>query len=179
MAGSTIFSKIDLRSGYHQVRIRLDNEWKTSFKIKDGLFEWNVMPFGLSNAPSTFQRLMNEVLRPFIGRFVVVYFDDTLVYSRTRMDHLQHLREVCTALQKEKLYAHTKKCSFFTTEVIFLGFILSARDVSADPAKVKAITSWPESRDVHDIRSFIGMATFYRRFIPGFSGVATPIIELI
>ena len=137
------------------------------------------MPFELSNAPRTFKRLMNEVLRPFIGRFVVVYFDDILVYSRTRMDHLQHLRDVCTALQKEKLYAHPKKCSFFTTEVIFLRFILSDHGVSVDPAKVKAITSWPKPRVIHDVRSFIGMATFYRRFIPGFNGVAAPITRLI
>ena len=179
MAGSTIFSKIDLRSGYHQVRIRPGDEWKTSFKIKDGLFEWNVMPLGLSNAPRTFQRLMNEVLQPFISRFAVVYFDDILVYSRTRMDHLQHLRDVCTALQKEKLYAHPKKCIFFTAEVIFLRFILSDHGVSVDPAKVKAITSWPKPRVIHDVRSFIGMATFYRRFIPGFNGVAAPITGLI
>ena len=179
MAGATIFSKIDLRSGYHQVRIRPGDEWKTAFKIKDGLFEWNVMPFGLSNAPSTFQRLMNEVLRPFIGRFVVVYFDDILVYSRSRTDHLQHLRDVCAALLREKLYAHPKKCSFFTAEVSFLGFILSARGVAADPAKVSAITTWPPLRDVHDVRSFIGLATFYRRFVPNFSGVAAPITDLI
>ena len=179
MAGATIFSKIDLRSGYHQVRIRPGDEWKTAFKIKDGLFEWNVMPFGLSNAPSTFQRLMNEVLRPFIGRFVVVYFDDILVYSRSRTDHLRHLRDVCAALLREKLYAHPKKCSFFTTEVSFLGFILSARGVAADPAKVAAITTWPPLRDVHDVRSFIGLVTFYRRFVPNFSGVAAPITDLI
>ena len=179
MAGATVFSKIDLRSGYDQVRIRPGDEWKTAFKIKDGLFEWNVMPFGLSNAPSTFQRLMNEVLRPFIGRFVVVYFDDILIYSRSRTDHLQHLRDVCAALLREKLYAHPKKCSFFTAEVSFLGFILSARGVAADPAKISAIKTWPPLKDVHDLRSFIGLATFYRRFVPNFSGVATPITDLI
>ena len=122
---------------------------------------------------------MNEVLRPFIGRFVVVYFDDILVYSRSRTDHLQHLRDVCAALLREKLYAHPKKCSFFTAEVSFLGFILSARGVAADPAKVSAITTWPPLRDVHDVRSFIGLATFYRRFVPNFSGVAAPITDLI
>ena len=165
MAGSAVFSKIDLRSGYHQVRIRPGDEWKIAFKIKDGLYEWRVMPFGLSNAPSTFQRLMNEVLRPFIGKFVVVYFDDILIYSRSREDHLHHLREVCDALRREKLYAHPKKCHFFTTEVSFLGFIVSALGVSADPEKVRAITSWPRPSTIHDIRSFIGLATFYRRFV--------------
>ena len=179
MAGATIFSKIDLRSGYHQVRIRPGDEWKTAFKIKDGLFEWNVMPFGLSNAPSTFQRLMNEVLRPFIGKFVVVYFDDILIFSGSRVDHVQHLRHVCTALRREKLYAHPKKCCFFMSEVSFLGFIISAHEVSADPEKITAITTWPRPATVHDVRSFMGLATFYRQFVPSFSGVAAPITDLI
>ena len=179
MAGSTVFSKIDLRSGYHQVRIRPGDEWKTAFKIKDGLYEWRVMPFGLSNAPSTFQWLMIEVLRPFIGKFVVVYFDDILIYSRGREDHQHHLRQVCDALLREKLYAHPKKCYFFTTEVSFLGFIVSAQGVSADPEKVRAISSWPRPSTIHDVRSFIGLATFYRRFVQNFSYVTAPITDCL
>lgn len=108
------------------------------------------MPFGLLNAQSTFQHLMNEVLRLFIGRFVI-YFDEILIYSGSRVGHLQHLREVCAALHREQLYTHSKKCSFFKTEVTFLGFILSAQGVSADPTKVLAITSWPQPQDVPDV----------------------------
>ena len=177
LTGATIFSKIDLRSGYHQVRIRRGDEWKTTFKIKEGLYEWKVMPFGLSNAPSPFQRLMNEVLRPFISKFVVVYFDDILVYSGTQDSHHQHLRQVLKALRQEKLYAHPKKCSFFTSKVTFLSFIVSEQGVSADPEKVCAIVTWPRLGNMHDIRSFIGLATFYRRFIRDFSSVTAPLTD--
>jgi hypothetical protein len=177
LAGSKIFSKIDLRSGYHQIRIRPGDEWKTAFKTKDGLYEWLVMPFGLSNAPSTFMRLMNQVLKPFTGSFVVVYFDDILIYSRSESDHLEHLRKVLTVLQQNKLYVNLTKCKFMTSSLLFLGFIVSANGIKVDEEKIRAIREWPTPKNDSEVRSFHGLATFYRRFVRDFSRIVAPITE--
>ncbi|XP_020701222.1 uncharacterized protein LOC110113127 [Dendrobium catenatum] len=179
MTGATLFSKVDLKSGYHQIRIRSGDEWKTAFKTKDWLYEWMVMPFGLSNAPSTFMRIMTQVLRPFLGKFVVVYFDDILIYSKSVDKHLEHLKQVCEILRKEQLYANPQKCVFLTDSVTFLGFIISSRGISAVAEKVRAINEWPEPRNIRDVRSFHGLATFYRRFIRNFSTIVAPITDCL
>ncbi|KAK1682138.1 hypothetical protein QYE76_042986 [Lolium multiflorum] len=178
LSGATIFSKIDLRSGYHQIRMAIGDEWKTAFKTKLGLYEWLVMPFGLSNAPSTFMRLMNHILRPLIGKSVVVYFDDILIYSKTLEDHVQHVREVLCILRHEKLFANLPKCTFAQNKLVFLGFVVSANGIEVDSSKVDAIHNWPTPTTVGQVRSFHGLAGFYRRFVKDFSTIACPLNEL-
>ena len=179
LCGAVIFSKIDLKSGYHQIRIREGDEWKTAFKTKYGLYEWLVMPFGLTNAPSTFMRLMNHVLRVFIGKFVVVYFDDILVYSKNVEEHLDHLRAVLDTLRRESLYANFKKCSFCMDKIVFLGFVVSANGIEVEKDKVKAILDWPTPKNISEVRSFHGLASFYRRFVKNFSTIAAPLNEIV
>jgi len=176
--GSIVFTKIDLKSGYHQIRIKEGDEWKTTFKTKYGLYEWLVMPSGLTNAPSTFMRLMNHVLRAFIGRFVVVYFDDILIYSKNLDEYVEHLKLVLGVLRTEKLF-NLKKCTFSTDKLVFLGFVVSAKGIGVDEEKVKAIREWPKPTNVGQVRSFYGLASFYRRFVKDFSSLATPLTEVI
>jgi hypothetical protein len=177
--GSCIFSKIDLKSGYHQIRMKEGDEWKTAFKTKYGLYEWLVMPFGLTNAPSTFMRLMNHVLRAFIGKFVVVYFDDIVVYSKVLNEHIEHLRYVFDVLKCEKLYANFKKCNFCMEKVVFLGYVVTTTSIEVDEEKVKAIKEWPTPKSITEVRSFHGLASFYRRFVKDFSTLAAPLTEVI
>lgn len=179
LSGATIFSKIDLKSGYHQVRMKEGDEWKTAFKTKQGLYEWLVMPFGLSNAPSTFMRLMNHILRPYISKFVVVYFDDILIYSTSLLDHVTHLEQVLETLRQEGLYANLKKCTFCTDKLVFLGFVVSSQGLQVDEEKVKAIQEWPTPTNISQVRSFHGLASFYRRFVKDFSSIAAPLTAVV
>ena len=156
----------------------IGDEWKTAFKTKLGLYEWLVMPFGLSNAPSTFMRLMNHILRPLIGKSVVVYFDDILIYSKNLEDHVIHVREVLCILRREKLFANLPKCTFAQNKLVFLGFVVSANGIEVDSSKVDAIHNWPTPTTVGQVRSFHGLAGFYRRFVKDFSTIACPLNEL-
>lgn len=176
---ATIFSKLDLKSGDHQICIHHGDEWKTSFKTREGLFEWLVMPFGLSNVPSTFMRVMNQALRPFIGKFVIVYFDDILIFSASLEDHIRHLSDVLTVLRRDKFYATLKKCEFGSSQVHFLGYIVSSQGLVVYPSKISAIQSWPAPTTITKVRSFHGLASFYRRFVSQFSSLMAPITDCI
>jgi hypothetical protein len=178
LQGAKYFSKLDLRSGYHQVRIAPGDIEKTAFTTRYGQFEFLVLPFGLTGAPATFMHLMNRVLDAFIDRFVVVYLDDILIYSRNLHEHEQHVRAVLEQLRKHKLYAKESKCEFFKQEVTFLGFVVGADGVKADQAKIKAVRDWPVPANVTEVRSFLGFVGFYRRFIAGHSDVVMPMSDL-
>ncbi len=178
LQGATIFTKLDLRSAYHLVRIREGDEWKTAFNTHTGHFEYLVMPFGLSNSPAVFQALVNDVLRDMVDRFVFVYLDDILIFSQNERDHVQHVRRVLQRLLENRLFAKVEKCQFHARSVPFLGFILSPDGIRMDPTKVKAVADWPTPDSRRAVQRFLGFANFYRRFIRNFSQVALPLTDL-
>ncbi|GAU10637.1 hypothetical protein TSUD_418350, partial [Trifolium subterraneum] len=178
LRGATIFSKIDLRSGYHQIRIRTSDVSKTAFRTRYGHYEFLVMPFGLTNAPAIFMDYMNRIFQPYLDKFVVIFIDDILIYSKDPQEHAEHLRIVLNILREKQLYAKFSKCEFWLSEVKFLGHVISQGGVSVDPSKVEAVLNWERPRTVSEIRSFLGLVGYYRRFILGFSEIALPLTRL-
>nr|CAE02265.2 OSJNBb0049I21.5 [Oryza sativa Japonica Group] len=179
LKGAKVFSKIDLRSGYHQLKIRTGDIPKTAFSTRYGLYKFTVMSFGLTNAPAYFMNLMNKVFMDYLDKFMVVFIDDILIYSKDEEEHAEHLRLVLEKLRKHKLYAKFSKCEFWLKEVAFLGHVISAGGVAVDPTKVEAVTEWKAPKSVTEIRSFLGLAGYYRRFIEGFSMIARPMTQLL
>jgi hypothetical protein len=179
MRGARVFSKIDLRSGYHQMKIRPSDIPKTAFSTQYGLYEFTVMSFDLTNAPAYFMNLMNKVFMEYLDRFVVVFIDDILIYSKNDSDHEEHLRLVLQKLRDNQLYAKFSKCEFWLDEVPFLGHIISNGGILVDPVKVREIVSWKIPSSVTKVRSFLGLAGYYRRFIEGLSKIAKPMTSLL
>jgi len=174
--GASVFSKIDLRSRYHQVRIKEEDIFKTAFRMRYGHYEFMVMPFGLTNAPTSFMCLMNNVLSKYLDKFIVVFIDDLLIYSSTMEEHEEHLQIILQVLREHKLYAKFSKCKFF--KIQYLGHVISKDGISIDPDKIKAIINWHVPKDVHGVISFMGITGYYRKFIEGFSKIANPITSL-
>jgi hypothetical protein len=179
LRGAKFFSKIDLRSGYHQIRIHPDDVDKTAFNTRYGHYEFLVVPFGLCNAPSTFMDMMQRVFRDCVDEYVIVFMDDILVYSKTAESHAQHLRHVMDLLRKHKLYAKKSKCLFFQKKIKFLGHVISPDGISVDEDKIAAIQKWPIPKNVSELRSFLGLAGYYRKFVRNFSKVALPLTLLL
>ena len=173
-----IYTKIDLRGAYNLVRIKEGDEWKTAFRTRYGHFEYNVMPFGLTNAPAAFQHFMNDVFREYLDNFVVCYLDDILIYSKNIEEHEIHVRQVLQKLRDAGLYAKMEKCVFHTTQVDFLGYIISNDGLMMDSKKVQTIIDWKIPRSVRDVQCFLGFANYYRIFIKDFSRVAAPLTRL-
>ncbi|XP_019198268.1 PREDICTED: uncharacterized protein LOC109192129 [Ipomoea nil] len=180
LKGAGVFSKIDLRSRYHQVKVADQDILKTAFRTRYGHYEFTVMPFGLTKtAPAVFMDLMNRVFRPYLDDFVIVFIDDILVYSRTNEQHEKHMRTVLQTLRAKQLYAKLSKCEFWKDNVAFWGHVVTKKGIMVDPAKIQAVKGWPIPTTVAEVRSFLGLVRYYRRFMPDFAKVGQPMMRLM
>ena len=172
------FTTLDLATGYHQIAVKNEDIPKTAFRTQRGQFEFVVMPFGVTNAPATFQRMMNSIFKEELDDFVLVYLDDILIFSETLQEHIKHIKTALEKLRTAKLYARLHKCAFFQKKVEYLGFDVSSQGIQPSPEKVRTIVEWPRLQSVKDVRSFLGLASFYRKFIKQFSLKARPLTDL-
>jgi hypothetical protein len=176
--GADYFTKIDLRSGYHQIKMREQDISKTTFRCHYDRYEFLVMPFGLTNAPTTFQSCMNHVFNKQPRKHLLVFFDDLLIYSKTWEEHLQHVNQILSIKEEQSLYAKESKCEFGMTEVLYLGHIIGEKGVQVHQEKIKAIMEWPTPKTLTELRGFLGMCTYYKKFVKGFSQMCAPLIDL-
>jgi hypothetical protein len=173
------FTKLDLKDAYHRVRIKQGDEWKTAFRTKYGLFEYMVLPFGLTNAPATFQSYINRCLAGVIDVTCILYLDDILIYrGKTLEDHERCVKEILSKLQQWGLYANLKKCVFHARQVEFLGYVVNSKGVSADPERIKDIMEWPLPKTIHELQVFLGFANFYRCFIKNYAKITASLTDL-
>nr|GFC08692.1 putative reverse transcriptase domain-containing protein [Tanacetum cinerariifolium] len=178
LQGLRVYSKIDLRSGYHQLRVREEDIPKTTFRTRYGHYEFQVMPFSLTNTSAVFMDLMNRVCKPYLDRFVIVFIDDILIYSKNRKEHEGYLKLFLKLLNKEELYAKFSKCKFWLSKVQILGHVIDSEGIHVDPAKIEAIKDWESPKTPNEIRQFLGLASYYRQFIKGFLKIARPVTKL-